>query len=97
LSFFDGAEAVDLVCFQTLAWYDQIVDDALYLEAAALKQADIMKKFTVLRVRLEFSKDQLEKMDGKALFDAAIDNGWIGVETVEKIRLHRIKIRGDRE
>lgn len=93
---FYGEEAVKLVCSQTIEWYDQIVDEALYLEAAALKQADIMKKFTVLRVRLEFSKDQLEKMDGKALFDAAIDNGWIGVETVEKIRLHRIKIRGDR-
>jgi hypothetical protein len=93
---FYGEEAVKLVCSQTIEWYDQIVDDALYLEAVTLKQADIMKKFTVLRVRLEFSKDQLEKMDGKALFDAAIDNGWIDLDTVEKIRLHRIKIRGDR-
>lgn len=95
LSFFDGAEAVELACSQTIDWYDQIVDDALYLEAAVLKQADIMKKFTILRVRLEFSKDQLENMDGKALFDAAIDNGWIDLDTVEKIRLHRIKIRGE--
>jgi hypothetical protein len=91
----DGKAAAGLVCSQTINWYEQIRNDSLYLEASALRQADIMRKFTILRVRLSLTGTQLENMDGKELFGIAVNNGWIAADIVRRIQLDRINVQGD--
>jgi len=91
----DGKTAAEIVCSQTTGWYERAGKDALSLAESALRQTDIMRKFSILRMRLEFTTDQLERMDGKKLFSHAVDKGWIGSAMVRNIQLHRIEIQGN--
>lgn len=91
----NGKAAAQEVCLQTIQWYEKTRNDALYMKRVQLNRVDILRKFTILRLRHEFSKQQLENMDGKQLFIIAVNNGWISPETVRTIRLDRIEAGTD--
>ena len=91
----NGKAAAREVCSQTIQWYEKARNDAISMKRVQLNRVDILRKFTILRLRHEFSKQQLENMDGKQLFIIAVNNGWISPETVRTIRLDRIEAGTD--
>ena len=89
----DGSKAAELVDKGTIAFYDEILTNALEMPYRNLRQLDYLSKFMVLRIRHEFSKSQIEKMSGLDLFKLGITNGWISPSTVANInRLVNIKV-----
>lgn len=90
----DGDVASNMMDRATIDWYGDAVSDALKLGREDLNQLNLLRKFTVLRLRLEFSRDDLAKMTGKGLFGLAVTNGWISKSTVEKIALATITVHG---
>jgi hypothetical protein len=91
----NGKAAAEEVCSQTILWYEKARNDGLSMKLPQLNRADILRKFTILRLRHEFSKKQLENMDGKQLFIIGVNNGWISADMVRTIQLDRIEAAAD--
>lgn len=91
----NGQAAAELVDAKTIQWYGNVLQDALFLEKDDLLSLDILKKFTVLRLRQEFKRDELEAMTGRGLFILAVNQGWISQESVEKAELAEVKTEND--
>ena len=89
----DGSKAAELVDKRTIAFYSEVLTNALEMPHQKLRQLDYLSKFLVLRIRHEFNKSQIEKMSGLDLFKMGIANGWISPSTVANIdRLINIRI-----
>lgn len=88
----DGSKALEFVDTRTIAFYDEVVQNALALPQQKLKQLDFIAKFMVLRVRHEFSKSQIEKMNGRELFKLGVEKRWVSAMASNIDRLHRIVI-----
>lgn len=91
----NGKAAAEEVCSQTILWYEKARNDALSMKRVQLNRVDILRKFSILRLRHEFSKQQLENMDGKQLFIIGVNNGWISPDSVRTTRLDRIEAAAD--
>ncbi len=89
----DGAKAAELVDSRTVTWYSEILTKALEMPREKFPQLDFMAKFMVLRLRHEFNKSELEKMNGRELIKIGVENGWISkaaVSNVEKLATIRV-------
>ena len=82
----NGVNAWETVDSHTRQYYEDVSSHCLHLEREDLNRLDHITKYTILRLRLEFRKAQLEKMDGKKLFVYSIDKGWISKSTVQSIQ-----------
>jgi lambda repressor-like predicted transcriptional regulator len=91
----DGEAAWSVVDSDTQSYYAGIVQDALLLQRADLKNLDFLSRLMVLRMRLEFKKSELQKLDGKSMFIMAIEKSWISRSSVQKVdKLGKIKLDG---
>lgn len=89
----EGSKAADLVSARTIVFYDEIVSHALKMPREKMGRLDFVAKFTVLRVRHEFDKAEIEKMTGRQLFILGVDRGWISKSSVASIgQLTEIKV-----
>ena len=60
----NGKLAADEVCSQTIQWYEKTRNDALSMKRFLLNRVDLLRKFSILRLRHEFSKKTMEKYIG---------------------------------
>ena len=89
----DGSKAADIVSARTIAFYDGIAAHALKTPRAKLADLDFISKFMVLRIRLEFTRSQIEQMTGRELLATGVEKGWISKSTVANIeRLVNVKV-----
>lgn len=88
----DGKTAIQLVDSKTIDWYDQVLAFALTLERDDLDRLDFTEKFIVLRLRHEFSLDQLEDLIGEEVLIIGIERGWISHSSVESMELEDIEV-----
>lgn len=91
----DGKAAADFMDAPTLGWYQESIADALTLKWPDLEKRNMLRRFTVLRLRLEFSKKELASMTGRTLFSVAVERGWISKSSVETVELARIEFTSD--
>lgn len=87
----DGKTAAEVVDDTTIKWYADAIADALKADKASTRRMKLINKFTVLRLRLDFSKDELTKMTGKGLFILSIERGWTGKGGMESVVIDRVK------
>jgi hypothetical protein len=81
----DGAKAADLVSGRTIAYYGGIVSHVLNAPREKLAGLDFISKFMVLRIRHEFRKAAIEKMNGRQLLILGVDRGWISKSSVANV------------
>lgn len=81
----DGSAAAECVDSTTLDWYDRALRDALEASPEEVALRDTMHKFTVLRLRLELSTDELKAMSGRDLFAHSVEHGWVDRSSVESL------------
>lgn len=74
----DGELVYKLLDSKTIQWYDDALKDALSLKKADLEKRDYLEKLTVLRLRHEFLRADLEKKTGKEVIVDGVKKGWIG-------------------
>lgn len=87
----NGEQAWQVLDSRSRVYYEDILSDALTLKRDDLEELDLIAKFIVLRVRMEFRKDQLEQMDGEGVFATAVQKSWISVSTVQSVeRLDKV-------
>jgi hypothetical protein len=89
----DGDTAWALLDSHTTKFYAQALEDALSLSGADLERLDFVHKFTVLRLRLEFRRAELQQFTAQGIFVLAVTNGWISrsevqsMETLDKVKV----------
>jgi hypothetical protein len=88
----DGEAALAALDLETIDWYEQVIEFALTLDRDDLNRLDFIEKFTVLRLRHEFSRDELEDLTGDELIKIAIENGWISRSSVESLELEDVEV-----
>jgi len=91
----DGKTAAAHVDEETIQWYAKAASDALTVDKATLQRRSFIEKLTILRMRLEFTKDELSKMTGKDIVRISIEKGWTGKDQVGSIALERVVIEKD--
>ena len=92
----NGKDAWLCIDKKTQQYYSTILATSLTIDRKSFDKSTILDKLIIARVRTEFNKSELEKMNGKALFVHAVKSGLIDARTVSKLdSLEDIKIDGD--
>lgn len=96
----DGEAAVSYVSQSTIDYYQSLIDlslDATEPETRALAIAD---KVTVVMIRHRLPAEVIRSMNGRALFVHAVDNGWVGKQSMDRFKnsgfTMQIEIKGKR-
>jgi hypothetical protein len=74
----NGEAVFNLLDAKTISWYEDAIKDAVTLSKADLAKRDYLNKLTVLRLRHEMARPELEKKTGKDVIVDGVKNGWIG-------------------
>ena len=88
----DSEAAILVVDQKSIDWYGDVLEYALALEREEVARLDFVEKFTLLRLRHEFSKEELEGFTGEDVLKIGIDNGWISKSSVEAMELVDIQV-----
>lgn len=91
----DGGNAVLHVDGDTIHYYEDMRKAALHSPRSDVEALGLMDRLMVLMLRLRVPKVELEGMDGTSMFVYAVDNGWIGAESVQRLQLGSPKPVGD--
>ena len=92
----DGETAVQYLNQTSINYYDDMLNDALYLKESEFEERTILDKLMILRLRMNFTAKELKKMNGRELIVYSIQKGWIGKSSVINIEIsEETKIKGD--
>ncbi len=86
----DGAKAVNFISQKTLDYYAELRDLALYGEAPRVMALDLMDRLMIISLRHRISVENLQKMNETQLFIYSVQNGWIGKESIQRLKLDGI-------
>ena len=92
----DGQKAAEVMAAATIQEYQNYREWALTADKASLSQQRVDQQRQVLFYRLRLKAEQLEAMDGKALFTHAVNEEWVGKESVAALSLGDIHVAGNR-
>ncbi len=85
-----------LVSPNTVDYYGELAQLAATAGPDALARRSLIDRFTVARLRVDLSADQLAAMDGPAMLAYGVDQGYIDESSVADNQLGDIRIAGDR-
>lgn len=91
----NGEKAFSLVDNRTRKYYSDILQQSIILDSLAVNELSILDKMMVLIIRSKVPKEKLLKMDGKALFIYAVENGMVGKESVANNDIGKVMIHGN--
>jgi hypothetical protein len=90
-----GQEAAVLLSRSTVAYFEQMRDVALYGSRQELNQLSTINLLQTLIMRDRVPAERLVEMSGVALLGYAIDQGWIGKNSVAPLKAQRVYVVGD--
>lgn len=90
-----GADAVEYIDQHTLEYYTTCLDRAIYMDSASVEKLQIVDKMTVLGIRHRIPKEDIYKMDNRALFQRTIEEGMISKNSVKSSELGVVRIEGN--
>jgi hypothetical protein len=79
----DAAAASATVTSETFELYDELRLLALNAPRTQLETLDLMSVMLVLQIRARFRRGELEAVDGRTLFERAVEAGLVGEEVGE--------------
>lgn len=74
----DGEAVYKLLDAKSIGWYEDALKDAVSLPKADLAKRDYLGKLTILRLRHESARPELQKMTAKDMIVDGVKKGWIG-------------------
>lgn len=86
----DGEAAAGLVTPETLTLYDEWRRLALHSTEEDLHERAAPARLSALLFRQQVEAERLAEMDGRQLFAAAVDGGWVGSDIPAEVRVTRI-------
>lgn len=90
----DGETAAELVTERTHALYRGFADSALTLDKAGLDGLHVMDRMSVLQLRHQMTRQQLESMSGEEIVAYAVDHGWIGKDGAARLQVGEFTVDG---
>lgn len=90
----DGGAAYKLVDDNTRDWYDTTLDRVLTWNRNQIMKLGILDKMQVILIRHRIPKDELLQMTPEDLFKYAVNNGWVGKNSVYGLEVGKIEIQG---
>lgn len=90
----DGAAAAALVTQRTHALYRGFADGALTLDKPGLDGLPVMDRMSVLQLRHQMTRQQLESMSGSEIVAYAVDHGWIGKDGAARLQVGHFTVDG---
>jgi hypothetical protein len=90
-----GQEAAALLSQATVSYFEQMRDVALYGSRQELNRLSTMNLLQTLIMRHRVPADRLVEMSGIALLTYAIEQGWIGKNSVAPLKAQRVYVVGD--
>lgn len=91
----DGAKAYQLVDKRTRDWYQTSLTRALTFDREQIMQLGVMDKLQILIIRHRIDAGRLRTMSAEDLFIYAVDNGWVGKNSVSGLELDEVNITDD--
>lgn len=90
----DGKEALKWVNAKTLTYYSDILAKSLSADSAEVEEMTVVDKVTVLRIRMALTAEEIKKMNGEKFFLYAIEHGYVGKTSVERVDIGEIEVKG---
>jgi hypothetical protein len=91
----DGQQVAGIVTEESVRQFERLRDHALYLDADSVRLLPITEALVVLLVRLRYTAEELEALDGRDFLAEAVGQGWIGREGTQRLEIGAIHIAGD--
>ncbi|WP_420627351.1 hypothetical protein [Candidatus Leptofilum sp.] len=88
----DGDGAVEVVSSLDVEWYDYLLVGALTLEREELGALATIEKFIILRLRHNFSLEELENLTGEDVIILSFERGWIDLSYLENFEIDEVDI-----
>jgi hypothetical protein len=88
----DGEMAYSLVDENTKRWYDESLSNAISLTRDEIMALGTLDKMQVILVRHRIPARELLQMTGEDLFKYAVNNGWVGKNSVSGLQIGQIQI-----
>ena len=89
----DGGRAATLVDQNTISYYGRMLERALHGDADTVRNISTLDKIIVLTIRHGVSLDLAQQMTAETLFAHAVNEGWIGEQSVVNSELGEIVVR----
>lgn len=90
-----GADAAVYLSSNTVQYYEEMRDLALYACEAELRERSTIDLMQVLVMRHRIPADSLQQMNGVELLTHALNNGWIGKESVTNLSVQSVGVLDD--
>lgn len=90
-----GGEAAALLSRSTFDYYEKMRKLALTGDAKTVQAESLSNQLQVLLMRLRVPTEKLESLSSQALIAYAIDEGWIGRDSVVKLKAGDVLTEGD--
>ena len=91
----DGERAAQSVTKSTLVKYEEYRGLALTGDETTVKGLSLVHRLTVLMTRHRVALSDLQNMDGRALFQHGVEQGWISQASVAQVELGDIAVSGN--
>jgi len=92
----DGETAAELVTQRTHALYRGFADSALTLDKPGLDSLHVMDRLSVMQLRHQMTRQQLESMSGEEIVAYAVDHGLIGTDGAARLQVGDFTLEGYR-
>lgn len=90
----DGESAVNLLSQSTIDYYGEMQQLALYGSRETVQSLSLVNQMQVLLLRLRLEPARLKGMSPRQLMVHAVDQGWIGENSVLKTRIGPVSVEG---
>jgi hypothetical protein len=91
----NGETVIKLLDAKTVRWYEDALKDALTLKKAELAKRDYLGKLTILRLRHEMVRSELEKTNADEVIVEGVKKGWIGGSFADMIVIQNVGVSKD--
>jgi hypothetical protein len=92
----DGETAVAKASRRTLEYYELVRRAALFMKEEEVHKLDYMDRFFILMIRARLDAETLSYMDGAALFEHGVREGWTSQSATQLTDINRIRFSDDR-
>jgi hypothetical protein len=91
----EGDAAAALLSQNTVDYYDEMRQLALFASAEAVRAQSLVNQMQVLMLRMRVPTEELESMKARDLIAHAVDQGWIGKNSVLQLQPGKVIAEGD--
>ncbi len=91
----DGEAAAAVVTQGSRDYFHKLADQALTLDHEGMHALSLSDRLYAMLLRHNLNRARLQAMSGGEVVSYAVDEGWIGREGAEQLRLSNYKVEGD--